>query len=236
MLKSFPSASALRLLGALVTASTVGLFWTLIWEPTTPDSARADGPSRSTEMHSTPDPSIRNMRAELARLRAEMRRLAAQQRHPQIPAVEVRTDSDDEDQAAPSPDDRPDPEQRAWQTAIHRIEEQYQIEESDPGWSTETELAIEATLGATAPGGDASISARCQTTLCRIEMTHDDAESADALLQQVPDVLRSFEEGVYQRSPDDPAGAVVYLARAGHRLPRLGDESRPRGRTSGTGY
>jgi hypothetical protein len=63
----------------------------------------------------------------------------------------------------------------------------------------------------------------CRSSMCRVEVAHDDREAQEAFLERLTYTAPFDSEGLIRRTTggDGTQRTVVYFARAGRRLPRL---------------
>ena len=99
-------------------------------------------------------------------------------------------------------------------------------EAKDPAWSHETEQILFQAMDTELLEGSNLLTAGCQTTLCQVEAEHDNDEARDSFmsnfLTQVPYDTQAFYHHI--EDGDGLSRTVMYLARAGHELPRLAQE------------
>lgn len=114
-------------------------------------------------------------------------------------------------------------ERRAYER-IQLIETSLQQEHVDASWSTEASDAIEQTFDSEELAGASLVDLECRSTLCRVEVLHDDSEQLTEFQLLFPNkighilpqlTLDHVEEG------DSSTSTVIYLARDGYRLPRV---------------
>lgn len=113
-------------------------------------------------------------------------------------------------------------EQR-WQ----RVEQVFASEAPDPSWHPEAEFR--ALFARVLPAGSALRTIDCKDSLCRVEMSHPDAQGRFASLNALalPDPTRpqAFAAALFGESAPSPDGrgvhSVVYLLRSGRDFPSL---------------
>jgi hypothetical protein len=154
-----------------------------------------------------------------ADLRNELRELRRQ-----VAAVGARVSDeapadDTEIEAAPKP--APSSEETAARFE-HALAATIASEGDDPSWSRATEARIASALRSDAFAGTQLRAARCQRTLCRIELAHVDPDAQDNFLARVTHTPPFNTRGYIKPSlPGDPAATEVYVARDGAPLPTV---------------
>jgi hypothetical protein len=98
-------------------------------------------------------------------------------------------------------------------------------ERADPTWAESAQRRADERLKVTAQAGSTVRAIECRTSLCRIETTHPDRESAQQFVRGsfMKPGASPWNAPVFSM-PLDPAAAgpvvlVSYLAREGHPLP-----------------
>jgi hypothetical protein len=95
-------------------------------------------------------------------------------------------------------------------------------EGDDPAWSRATEARIATALRGDAFAGTQLRAARCQRTLCRIQLAHTDPDTQESFLAKVTHTPPFNTRGYIKPSlPGEPAATEVYVARDGHPLPTV---------------
>jgi hypothetical protein len=102
------------------------------------------------------------------------------------------------------------------------IEQGFQQESPDPAWSAESEGQIDS---AVSRFPDAKMVSRaCRATLCRVVVSHESQGSQRQFTKQISHLPPFDNRVVFQ--PDFasmPITTTMYVARAGHQLPRPND-------------
>jgi hypothetical protein len=102
------------------------------------------------------------------------------------------------------------------------IEQGFQQESPDPAWSAEAEGQIDRAVS-TLPDAK-MVSRACRATLCRVVVSHESPGSQRQFTKQISHLPPFDNRVVFQ--PDFasvPITTTMYLARAGHQLPRASD-------------
>ena len=156
------------------------------------------------------------LRHEVARLRAEMSELrdsahtSARERAPEEPTQQARKTTKDPYSAL-------EPFERDAAIAGD-LREAMNAEPVDESWRDQTEATFHSAVAEIA-GAD-TVAVECRSTLCRVELAHATADertrATDALTTKIP----WDASGYVQMVPSDPPTSVIYIARAGHELPR----------------
>ena len=124
-----------------------------------------------------------------------------------------------EAEAAPSPAASPKEAMAKFERALAT---QIATEGDDPSWSRSTEARIADALRSDAFAGTKLRAARCQRTLCKIELAHVDADAQDTFLARVTHTAPFNTRGYIKPSlPGEDAATEVYVARDGHPLPTV---------------
>ncbi|WP_437607348.1 hypothetical protein WMF20_42030 [Sorangium sp. So ce834] len=94
-------------------------------------------------------------------------------------------------------------------------------EADDPAWSSRTEAEMATVLREAELEGSSLDSVDCQSTVCRLELSHAGQDSQAHFLQHIPQQPPFDTAGFYHRvdTPDGASRTVLYVARAGHELP-----------------
>jgi hypothetical protein len=177
-------------------------FWMLRSEPAATAAAppvAAVAPASSAEAE---------LRGELRQLRGQVADISDRVGAPAAEAAEA-------DDAVPAPS----PEESAARFE-HALTAQIASEGDDPTWSRKTEVFIADVLRGEAFAGTRLRAARCQRTLCRIDLAHDDGDAQDNFMTRVTHTPPFNTRGYIKPSlPGEPATTEVYVTRDGHKLP-----------------
>jgi hypothetical protein len=106
------------------------------------------------------------------------------------------------------------------QTHVELIEETIFIEETDPEWSYEAELALDEAYRNEDMERVELANIECRSTLCRIELLFDETSSPEEVFRNFPHITPWEGEGFIKINDGENAQAVVYLAREGYSLPQ----------------
>jgi len=208
--------------GMAVVAALAGGWW--LWSSTPEDVAHEKHASvrsiSNAKTHSVSAADNAAMRRRLEQLELGQRRVldelsalttrlkhldsAASDKTPQTENVEVSSE-----QPQDSADD-----------VMIRYETAFGLESQDPEWSSDTEQRIVSLLDAERAPGTEVAEVSCQKSMCRLELAHTDDQAREIFLQALPMEPPFDEEGFFYPIGDEDAEAtVVFIARAGHRLP-----------------
>ena len=152
----------------------------------------------------------------LERSREEMARLA--QALEQRPVGGAET-SDEAVSAAEPPSAQE--EQAMARERLTLLDRQVVSEGIDQEWSGPATEQIKSALAEKALAGSLLSNARCQATLCRIEVDSPDATALDRVLGELP--VRLWSANSYSQvttHEDGSATLVLYISREGYRLPK----------------
>lgn len=186
-------------IGAVALVSGV---WMLRSEPA------ATAPASPVAAVAPPNLAEAELRGELRQLRGQVADISDRVGAPAAEAAEA-------DDAAPAPS----PEESAARFE-HALTAQIASEGDDPTWSRKTEALIADVLRGEAFAGTRLRAARCQRTLCRIDLAHDDGDAQDNFMARVTHTPPFNTRGYIKPSlPGEPATTEVYVTRDGHKLP-----------------
>jgi hypothetical protein len=176
--------------------------WMLRSEPA------ATAPASPVAAVAPPNLAEAELRGELRQLRGQVADISDRVGAPAAEAAEA-------DDAAPAPS----PEESAARFE-HALTAQIASEGDDPTWSRKTEALIADVLRGEAFAGTRLRAARCQRTLCRIDLAHDDGDAQDNFMARVTHTPPFNTRGYIKPSlPGEPATTEVYVTRDGHKLP-----------------
>ena len=155
----------------------------------------------------------------LDRSRQELARLAQALGRQQF-ASQAATRDEPSSSAAEPPS--PQAEQAEAQDRLALLDRQIVSEGIDHRWSGPATEQIQSALAAGTLDGSALSSARCQTTLCRVEVDSRDSVALDQFLSEFPARLGWSTNSYSQVTTheDGSATVVLYISREGYRLPR----------------
>jgi hypothetical protein len=99
------------------------------------------------------------------------------------------------------------------------IEQAFQLEARDSSWSGLAEAQIDAAMSALSSAK--MVSHECRATLCRVVASHEDEKSQREMPTQLSR-LPPFDNAVFYAHDvtSVPLTTTMYVARAGHELPR----------------
>jgi hypothetical protein len=188
-------------------------------------------PQRSEELQ----PTLAQLNTRLAALEAGQHRLSTLSRRLEQLEATQRTLSQSLDEVgnvqaktsdpAPASEDslKEAQEPASAQAVIAHYEAVFWNERRDAAWSRETETRIlQAWEGAVLPGSHL-LMASCQSSLCRLEVGHDNERAHELVMMQLAALIPFGTEGIAYPLIDgeERIGSVFYLAREGYPLPRL---------------
>lgn len=207
--------------GALLATALVALPAALWWlgpaarDGETPPRAPATRPEAAAV--STAD--VEHLRRELASVRREVSRLDESQ-HADAPAAEETAPPDHATthEAAPEVASPVEPAalREQWDTVVAS-------QPRDRDWAAGAEESLRAAFAEGAFRGSSAERVDCRTTLCRLELTHADAEAAEAF-PQLAMASPAFAWGgsVHRVTGDDGVErSVLYAVREGFTLPSV---------------
>lgn len=133
-----------------------------------------------------------------------------------------RAATEDEHAETSAAHDAPNPlaEQEYASAMEADLELQLEHEGRDADWSVETERSIVDALNSETLAGATLLDARCHSSLCRVEIGHDNEVAQEDFLTQMP-LMPPFDTSGFVRLIDngDSREMVVFFAREGHELP-----------------
>lgn len=136
---------------------------------------------------------------------------ATSNRTPDEPAPDEGTS------ALPSPDPA---------TLVRTLDQAFATEALDAPWSAATDSAMRGRLATLTNGHSALRSLECRSSMCRLEVVHDDAQQSSEFAQHAfTGEGAPLWVGTYVQTrlatPDGKQATVAYLVREGRELPRL---------------
>ena len=128
-----------------------------------------------------------------------------------------------EDAAPEADDDALAVERAAVQDRITTLETAFAAQAPDPRWSPQAVDHITHVLNSDALSGTTLANLACATTLCRLEVRHDDEDSRDRFMSEIFPALgwqtKAYSQAVTQT--DGGFTTVLYVAREGYSLPPI---------------
>lgn len=103
------------------------------------------------------------------------------------------------------------------ETMNQHASELFQAETPDRAWAGAAELSLQSVLREHAPPGTRSLRVECRSTLCRIDLEHESAESRESLIRSVPAKL-PWGGPLFSPAPSHAGGRLrssIYIAREG---------------------
>lgn len=166
---------------------------------------------------------LQTMRRDLDGLEAEIARLRSQSASPATkPTPVAREASSDEPDNDASRREAPPP-RRDPAEVFQKLDDHIAREAKDSAWGTATETVITSAFGTEALAGSSLLFVECRSTVCRVEVAHQDARARARFLEDVRNVP-PFDRSAGAVRPDgDPTSnrTVLYMAREGQRLPPI---------------
>jgi hypothetical protein len=107
------------------------------------------------------------------------------------------------------------------QQLLSLLQAQFLRQAEDPSWSRQTEASLSQVVTGAAFDGSRLLTAACRTTVCQVEIGHESETAQEGFIKHFPFAL-PFDTEVFYQQIEDAAGTpytVMYLARAGQRLP-----------------
>jgi|GEM_PF-4526251 len=111
---------------------------------------------------------------------------------------------------------------------VDALETRFETEQYDPAWNDPLQAPLRRVFGETSRfAGNELVDARCQSTLCRVEVRHHEASARDQLLLSIAGQAGSFPADINEffdyeidaaDSIDGLARTIVFVARPGHGL------------------
>lgn len=163
------------------------------------------------------------LKAQIAALQRERQGESAAQ-----PATTNGNDAEEYGNDAVDAEDWMSAERAEQQAAEQRsaLNTVFEEETIDADWSTDATQALERAFASEELSNASVHSAECRSTLCRVDVEHEDPEKAGEFEmwfgKQIAEMLPRFS--LFQEEVDGRAITVVYLARDGHKLPNPGSQ------------
>ena len=129
--------------------------------------------------------------------------------------------------AAPPPPDMPIEERMAQdqvyeQQSVAALASRLAGEEVDTDWAGNFQAALDNGLKSESFAGTRLSDVECKSSLCRVTLAHDNAETEELFLENMLDLpVMSNTQAFYKRegNSDGSASLVLYIAREGQSLP-----------------
>jgi len=192
-------------------------------EPTAPDMGVQPGAISGARLR-TLEEELKALRRELRAQQGEIARLSG--------ALDKEATARQSEERDPSEEAELYPPNRAevaQQERLARIESALSNEPVDPAWSVTAVEQISTTVTQAierlVPDEQREVlafAADCRSTLCRLELSHQDADTLQLLAREVAHGLGWSNHGTARSEtlPDGSSTMVVYLSRDGHTLPK----------------
>jgi hypothetical protein len=101
------------------------------------------------------------------------------------------------------------------------VDSRFYGERPDPEWSAEAARSVRVMVANHAAHGTL-VSAECATTMCKIVVSHADAEMQKEFSSEITEEPLLDAEVMYKYDPDaQPPTTTMWMSRTGHRLPRV---------------
>lgn len=129
---------------------------------------------------------------------------------------------------APTPEEAERRAARVAQSAAELVvflRAEVDAEPRDTRWSREAVEAIRGTLATPDFAGSSVDDVDCRSTLCRLEVSHQDDTARETFAGTFPMKRPELENGTLLKteSPDGKVRTIAFFARQGHSLPNLAD-------------
>jgi hypothetical protein len=182
-----------------------------------------------TEQSRAVEEALRSLKAERATLRRDYDRItqrlrateAALKRLASLNAQSGTSSNTEEDGAdTPTGTGKELSEEEQITATLDELDLRLDQEPEDPTWSQSTEMEVTAFLHSDGMEGSHVLSADCQSSLCRVEVAHEDASAQGWLIDHLP-MEPPFDGEVLIRQVDADSAAprtLVYLSRSGQSL------------------
>jgi hypothetical protein len=117
----------------------------------------------------------------------------------------------------------PPSREQAATLAVARLDQALADQAADGRWSASVERDVRDLLASEKGHGGRLTALACKSSLCRVEIAHDDRDSQEAFLERLTYSAPFDSEGLVRRTTgaDGTQRTLVYFARQGQRLPRL---------------
>lgn len=173
--------------------------------------------SASVQME-TADPEVDSLKQDIAALQEQLATLGAEVRAgaKHIPAAQP--------QAEPmqSEEERQEAAKQAVTERMNYIASRFESEDVDAQWGNNVETQLISTFQNPALQHSALVNAECRSTLCRIEVAHEDGADVSEFQSVLADeTAKIAPEGAIQQvvGPDGKTRSIIFLARSGARIP-----------------
>ncbi len=164
-----------------------------------------------------PDPRL----DELARQIEGLRR--AQAVHvPATKTVQLQPAASPQPEVAPPQEEPPPPlsEQERLDNFSHNLRQEFSAQARDPEWSDAVEAEIAQRMNAPAFEGSTLLAGECQSSLCRVEVSHLDEDARDRFMETLPQTSPFDTDGFIRDTSDDhEMMTTLYFSRRGADLP-----------------
>jgi len=144
---------------------------------------------------------------------------------PQAPVTQpIEEEPESEQETASSLTERYEAESAMNYYTAARLDAMLEAEAADPAWAGKASDEIRKSL-ATVVRGSQVEEVTCRSHYCRVEIGHDDDEGAPEMASQVAESLPWKSSGTAMRFKSDSGHeyTLLYIAREGHKLPRLSE-------------
>lgn len=211
------------------TAPLAGSMPTLGSDPERDRSSKADQAAREGVLDGddVKEPTLMDelgaLRREVLLLRADLS--GVRNRVQQLEQSENRSTSDEDAQTIESPEEvfaaRTEAAQRA-EDRLGAIEAAFLGEPTDRSWSADTSMAIDEALQSEQLRGTNVRSVECRSTMCRVEVAHDDPRKRMEFGLWLPAKLGGVLPTFITKEVDEGegvTGSILFLVRLDHQLP-----------------
>jgi hypothetical protein len=194
----------------------------LAWRSLTPEEARIDERRDRVESTSRDEPSVDELKAEIAALRSSQRALATKVRSIHLEQeAEREADPKNENQAEQPIDDKASAEfaEARIMEQKNLLQETFDQEPPDPQWAQEATELVEQRYSTEEFAG-VFLGASCKTSLCRIDLQLPEDERMRSALNAVTLKVPWSSPG-FAHVDLATSRTTFYLARKDHKLPQI---------------
>jgi hypothetical protein len=208
---SLPLTIGLFALTATLAGAIVSLLRPRVTDTSFAPPAPGTGSTRADEMT--------QLRDEVQLLRRQLQTVATQK-------AAVEPGASGGAALAPPPAPLITPEQGVIQDRKHfeNLERVLAAEPVDASWAPQTERRIAEKVKLPAFAGSRLVKSTCHSTLCRIEVVHENESQRRRFRGTFPNRLGEFQSGTMRKGTGKDPSTIVYVAREGHQIPRAAQD------------
>lgn len=164
------------------------------------------------------DPEVASLKQDIAALQEQLTSLGTEVRAGAgfVPAAQPQTEPKQ------SEEERRELAKQAVTERMNYIESQFANEDIDAQWGNNVETQLISTFQNPALQQSALVNAECRSTLCRLEVAHEDGADISEFQSVLADeTAKVAPEGAIQQvvGPDGKTRSIIFLARSGARIP-----------------